>query len=120
MWSGRRRRSFRNWGQDHQDHCHRIGSSQEPTKIAQKLLAEKGWKLDATYVTDIVQPNHVVSNGEYDANFFQHGAYLEQFKKDQNVDVDPAFYMYSSPAGVYSKSTIPSRNCLTVPPSHCL
>jgi len=77
--------------------------SQEPTKIAQKLLAEKGWKLDATYVTDIVQPNHVVSNGEYDANFFQHGAYLEQFKKDQNVDVDPAFYMYSSPAGVYSK-----------------
>jgi len=76
--------------------------SQEPTKIAQKLLAEKGWTLEATYVTDIVQPNHVVSNGEYDANFFQHGAYLEQFKKDQNVDVEPAFYMYSSPAGVYS------------------
>ncbi|MGP9488702.1 MetQ/NlpA family ABC transporter substrate-binding protein [Glutamicibacter sp. AOP33-2CA-4] len=76
--------------------------SQEPTKIAQKLLAEDGWTLEATYVTDIVQPNHVVSNGEYDANFFQHGAYLEQFKKDQNVDVEPAFYTYSSPAGVYS------------------
>lgn len=76
--------------------------SQEPTKIAQKILEQQGWKLEATYVTDIVQPNHVVSNGEYDANFFQHGAYLEQFKKDQNVDVEPAFYTYSSPAGVYS------------------
>lgn len=76
--------------------------SQETTKIAQKILKEEGWDLQPTYVTDIVQPNHVVSNGEYDANFFQHGAYLEQFKKDQNVDVEPAFYMYSSPAGIYS------------------
>jgi len=76
--------------------------SQEPTKIAQKILADQGWTLEATYVTDIVQPNHVVSNGEYDANFFQHGAYLEQFKKDQAVDVEPAFYTYSSPAGIYS------------------
>lgn len=76
--------------------------SQEPTKIVEKILEEQGWDFEATYVTDIVQPNHVVSNGEYDANFFQHGAYLEQFKEDQNVDVEPAFYMYSSPAGVYS------------------
>ena len=76
---------------------------QEPTKIAEKLLKEEGYDLEATYVTDIVQPNQVVSNGEYDANFFQHGAYLEQFKKDQNVDVDPMFYVYSSPGGVYSQ-----------------
>ena len=76
--------------------------SQEPTKIAQKILKDEGYDLQATYVTDIVQPNQVVSNGEYDANFFQHGAYLEQFKKDQQVDVEPAFYTYSSPAGIYS------------------
>src|SRR5699024_3940391 len=44
---------------------------QEPTEIARELLAEQGWELDATYVTDIIQPNEAVTQGEYDANFFQ-------------------------------------------------
>ena len=76
--------------------------SQEPTKIAQKLLAEKGWNLEATYVTDIVQPNHVVSNGEYDANFFQHLAYLRQFNTDNDTDVEPAFSAYYASSGLFS------------------
>ena len=76
--------------------------TQEPTKIAERILEEQGWDVQATYVTDIVQPNHAVANGEYDANFFQHAAYLEQFTADQNIEVDPAFYMYGSPAGLYS------------------
>ena len=75
---------------------------QEPTKIAQKLLAEQGWTLDATYVTDIVQPNLAVANGEYDANFFQHGAYLQQFNQDKDLEVQPLFYVYAAPAGIWS------------------
>src|SRR5690625_7794626 len=30
---------------------------QEPTEIARELLAEEGWELETTYVTDIIQPN---------------------------------------------------------------
>ena len=75
---------------------------QEPTEIAKELLAEEGWELQPTYVTDIVQPNQVVSQGEYDANFFQHFAYLRQFNEDNGTQVEPAFTVYDAPAGVFS------------------
>ncbi|GAB3753619.1 MetQ/NlpA family ABC transporter substrate-binding protein [Zhihengliuella somnathii] len=77
---------------------------QEPVKIAQGLLEEQGWELKPTYVTDIVQPNIAVANGEFDANFFQHGAYLEQFSQDNNLDLEASFYVYSSPAGLWSNN----------------
>ncbi|GAA3709122.1 MetQ/NlpA family ABC transporter substrate-binding protein [Zhihengliuella alba] len=76
---------------------------QEPLKIAKELLAEEGWELKPTFVTDIVQPNIAVANGEYDANFFQHGAYLEQFAADNNLELEASFYVYSSPAGLWSE-----------------
>lgn len=75
---------------------------QQPTEIAKELLAEEGWTLEPTYVTDIVQPNEVVSQGEYDANFFQHAAYLRQFNADNDTDVVPAFGVYYTPSGIFS------------------
>jgi D-methionine transport system substrate-binding protein len=75
---------------------------QEPTKIAQKLLEAKGWKLEPTYVTDIIQPNLAVANGEFDANFFQHNAYLKQFNADKGLDNVGLFYVYSAPGGIWS------------------
>src|SRR5699024_10177534 len=56
-----------------------------------------------TYVTDIVQPNQVVSNGEYDVNYFQHLAYLRQFNADYDLDVEPLFAVFQAPAGIYSE-----------------
>lgn len=76
---------------------------QEPTEIARELLEEKGWTLEPTYVTDIVQPNLAVANGEYDANFFQHLAYMDQFNKDKDLDIVGAFYVYSGPGGIWSE-----------------
>lgn len=75
---------------------------QEPTEIARELLAEDGWELETTYVTDIVQPNQVVSQGEYDANYFQHLAYLRQFNTDNGTKVEPAFSTYYQPSGLFS------------------
>ena len=75
---------------------------QEPTEIAKEVLAEDGWELETTYVTDIIQPNQVVSQGEYDANYFQNAAYLRQFNKDNGTDVAPAFSVYYAPAGLFS------------------
>ncbi len=75
---------------------------QEPTKIAQTLLEADGWDVNVTYVTDIIQPNLPVAEGESDANFFQHGAYLQQFNTDTNLDLVGLFYEYGAPAGIYS------------------
>lgn len=75
---------------------------QEPTEIARELLKEDGWELETTYVTDIVQPNQVVSEGEYDANYFQHLAYLRQFNDDNGTEVEPAFSTYYQPSGLFS------------------
>lgn len=73
-----------------------------PLDIASEALEADGWTVDITYVTDIVQPNTAVSNGEFDYNFFQHGAYLQTFNRDNGTDVVPLFYAVGSPAGIYS------------------
>lgn len=75
---------------------------QEPNEIATELLEEEGWELETTYVTDINQPNQVVHNGEYDANYFQHLAFLNQFNQDDQTDVVPAFSVYYAPSGIFS------------------
>ena len=75
---------------------------QEPTEIAKELLAQEGWTLETTYVTDIIQPNQVVAQGEYDANFFQNFAYLDQFNADHGLDIEPVFSVYEAPGGLFS------------------
>ncbi|APF40773.1 MetQ/NlpA family ABC transporter substrate-binding protein [Neomicrococcus aestuarii] len=76
---------------------------QEPTKLALKNLEASGWQVEVKYVQDIIQPNQVVAKGEFDANFFQHLAYLTQFNEDNGLDNEMAFYQFSSPSGIYSK-----------------
>lgn len=75
---------------------------EEPVKIAQKLLADKGWTLEVQFVSDINQPNLSVAQGEADANCFQHGAYLMKFNEDKGLDLVPLFYIRNSPAVLYS------------------
>lgn len=75
---------------------------QEPAEIAAELLAEEGYELDITYMTDIVQPNQVVNQGEYDANYFQHMAYLNNFNQSNDTEVEPLFSVYYAPAGIFS------------------
>ncbi|WP_084479441.1 MetQ/NlpA family ABC transporter substrate-binding protein [Nesterenkonia sp. AN1] len=76
---------------------------QEPTQLAERILEAEGWEFDATYVTDIIQPNHAVSNGEYDVNFFQNISYLRQFNEDNDLDIEPIFFMFEQPSGIYSQ-----------------
>lgn len=75
---------------------------QEPTEIAAELLEEQGYELDVTYMTDIVQPNQVVEQGEYEANYFQHLAYLHNFNQANDTEVEPLFSVYYAPAGLFS------------------
>lgn len=75
---------------------------QDPTEIVQDLLEEEGWNVEATYVDDWVRPNHAVSDGEFDANYFQHLVYLHQFNRDNDLDLEPMFAVHVAPAGIFS------------------
>lgn len=72
------------------------------TKIAKEEVEKQGYKLNVTYVNDIVQPNEAVNAKEAFGNWFQHKAYLEQFNKDHNTDLVPTFDLYIDVAGLYS------------------
>ncbi|NUL45712.1 hypothetical protein F7P69_10980 [Cellulosimicrobium funkei] len=75
---------------------------QEPTELVKEQLASEGWTLETTYVTDIIQPNQTVEQGEYDVNFFQHIAYLDQFNTDNNTALEPIFSVYYGRSGYFS------------------
>lgn len=75
---------------------------QEPAEIAAELLEEQGYELDITYMTDINQPNQVVQTGEYEANYFQHLAYLNNFNNSNDTEVEPLFSVYYAPSGLFS------------------
>lgn len=75
---------------------------QEPAEIAAALLEEQGYELDITYMTDIVQPNQVVDQGEFEGNYFQHLAYLNNFNQSNDTAVEPLFSVYYAPAGLFS------------------
>ena len=50
---------------------------------AKPILAEQGWDLEVTVFDDYVQPNLVVESGEFDANYFQHIPYLDDFMQSR-------------------------------------
>ncbi len=75
----------------------------EIASIVEEEVKKQGYELEPIYLTDIIQPNKVVDSKEYDANFFQHQAYLNQFNKDQGTNVVAAFELFNVPAGLYSK-----------------
>ena len=52
---------------------------------AKSLLKEKGYELEVKIFDDYVQPNNVVESGEFDANYFQHVPYLEQFTQKRQT-----------------------------------
>ncbi len=68
---------------------------------AAKLLAEQGWTLEVTEFEDYVQPNLVVESGEFDANYFQHVPYLDDFNQENGTHLVNAGGIHYEPFGVY-------------------
>lgn len=77
----------------------------EILKIAEKILAEKGIKLEVTEFTDYVQPNNVVESGEFDANYFQHTPYLDDFNAENGTHIVSAAAIHVEPMGLYGGKT---------------
>ena len=68
---------------------------------AKPLLEKEGWDLEVTVFNDYVQPNLVVDSGEYDANYFQHIPYLEEFNEEQKTHLVNAGGIHYEPFGIY-------------------
>lgn len=68
---------------------------------AKTILAEQGWDLQVTEFEDYVQPNLVVESGEFDANYFQHIPYLDDFNAENGTHLVNAGGIHYEPFGIY-------------------
>ena len=87
----------------------KVGASPTPhakiLKEAEKLLEEKGYKLEITEFSDYVQPNKAVDSEQLDANYFQHKPYLDQFNEKNGTDVVSIGAVHYEPFGIYAGKT---------------
>lgn len=67
-------------------------------------LEQEGYSVKLVEFNDYVQPNMALSQGDLDANLFQHIAYLNRFKEDQNLDLTDLVQSTTAPMGIYSES----------------
>ncbi|MBR1633600.1 MAG: MetQ/NlpA family ABC transporter substrate-binding protein [Lachnospiraceae bacterium] len=68
---------------------------------AADALAEEGITLEVDEFEDYVQPNNVVDDGTYDANYFQHTPYLDSFNEENGTDVVSAGKIHYEPFAIY-------------------
>lgn len=85
----------------------KVGASPEPhskmLELVKDDLKEEGIKLEITEFADYVLPNMSLSDGEIDANFFQHEPYLESFNEEKKTDLVSLGSVHIEPMGVYSE-----------------
>ena len=84
-----------------------IGVTPFPAKdiavVAKEVLKKSGYELVIREFTDFVQPNYALHDKDLDANFFQHVPYLENMKKEKNLDIVPLVKVHLLPIGIYSQ-----------------
>lgn len=69
--------------------------------VAKDILAKKNVTLSVTEFTDYVQPNNVVESGEFDANYFQHKPYLDDFNDQNGTHLISVSAPHVEPLGIY-------------------
>lgn len=65
-------------------------------------LEEKGYTVELVEFSDYIQPNVALDGGDIDANLFQHTIYLENFEKENGMDLSALITVPTAPMGLYS------------------
>lgn len=73
----------------------------EILEAAKDPLKEKGYTLEIKEFDDYPQQNVVVDEGEFDANYFQHQPYLDNFNEEKGSDLVSAAKIHYEPLGIY-------------------
>lgn len=66
------------------------------------LLEKKGYTVKLVEFTDYITPNLALSEGQLDANIFQHKPYLQEFAKVKNLSLSPIVQVPTAPLGLYA------------------
>ena len=89
----------------------KIGVSPEPhSKLVSLVvddLEKEGIKVTLLEFTDYVKPNHALADGEFDANFFQHKPYLDDFAAKEGLDLVSIGNVHVEPMALYT-NVVPS------------
>ena len=84
----------------------KIGVTEVPHKAiveqVKEELKEEGYNLEIKVFNDYVTPNTAVEEGDLDANFFQHIAYLNETNKSKGYHLTYTAEIHVEPMGVYS------------------
>lgn len=88
--------------------------------IDDNLAADAGIDIEVVPYTDYVQPNVALSEGDIDANFFQHVPYLESEIADKGYEFDHSEGVHIEPYGIYSQKVeslaeLPEGATISVP-----
>lgn len=65
-------------------------------------FAADGYELKVVEFTDYVQPNVALSEGELDANYFQHQPYLDEYNAQNNTDLLGVEKIHFEPMALYA------------------
>ena len=65
-------------------------------------LAEQGWDLQVIEFDDYVQPNVATTDGEVDANYFQHVPYLDSYNEENGTDLVSVAGIHYEPMTVHA------------------
>lgn len=68
---------------------------------AAEQLKAQGIVLEVDEFEDYVQPNNVVEDGTYDANYFQHTPYLDSFNEENGTHIVSAGKIHYEPFAIY-------------------
>ena len=84
----------------------KVGASPAPHKqILESVaadLAAQGITLEIIEFTDYILPNVAVTEGEIDANFFQHLPYLEDYNAENGTDIASVGMVHFEPMGIFA------------------
>ncbi|MEU6562964.1 MetQ/NlpA family ABC transporter substrate-binding protein [Nocardia nova] len=109
-------------GDTSSDSVIRIGTTDRDKSwdVFEQKAKEKGITLKITNFSDYKQPNLALSQGQIDANLFQHLQFLGQYNVANNDNLTPVGSTYIVPLGLYSKkhksvADIPSGGEIAIP-----
>lgn len=88
------------------DNAITVGASPSPhAEILEAIKPEleaRGYELKVVEYSDYVQPNVALSEGDLDANYFQHLPYLENYNTENGTDLASAGAIHFEPMGLYA------------------
>ena len=78
------------------------GPHEQIVEAAAKVAEKDGLKIELKVFSDYILPNTSLSEGDLDANSYQHEPFLDTFNEDHGTDLVPVGKTILNPMGVYS------------------